>query len=164
MFSSPILRNVIPQFKRDTFYLWVWYANKIPPHIGCSINDKYFSLKVSGKDEDLDPQRVLDLIRKKRISFLLIETQVDTDLNKVQEVYGSYQRASENVSCLQPILNIAGDPSGVNKLSDFITHLNIHDRIKCIFGLNLPDDYKGIPEYSLDDIKRRLLMLEHAEK
>ena len=48
--------------------LWVLHADKIPPHIGLSKNDQFYSLKVSGKDEGLPVRNVLQIIEKKNIA------------------------------------------------------------------------------------------------
>ncbi|NBR15845.1 MAG: hypothetical protein EBU01_14895, partial [Crocinitomicaceae bacterium] len=39
-------------------YLWILHADKIPPHIGISIDGQYFSLKAKGKDENISDKSI----------------------------------------------------------------------------------------------------------
>ena len=34
-------------------FIWVIHTNKIPPHIGISLNGKFYSLNVNGKDNGI---------------------------------------------------------------------------------------------------------------
>ena len=51
---------------KEGFFLWIWHADKIPPHIGCSINGVYFSLKVNGKDDKKESNNALLVIQQKK--------------------------------------------------------------------------------------------------
>lgn len=48
----------------DKAQLWVWHADKIPPHIGFSINSHYFSLKANGRDVNVPIDSIIAVIHK----------------------------------------------------------------------------------------------------
>ncbi|MFN5846790.1 MAG: hypothetical protein ACK46O_13885, partial [Flavobacteriia bacterium] len=54
------------------FFLWILHADKVPPHVGCSIDGNYYSLKVSGKDEGVNVAKVQTVIEKKGILTIVI--------------------------------------------------------------------------------------------
>lgn len=163
MFKSKIVRDRLPDLSSG-FYLWVWYADKIPPHIGCSLNGLYYSLKVSGKDQALPVNRVLDLVLKKEIAFLLVELNSEVTRLQLDACFDQYEHATIDRSCLTPILDVFTNPRDINLLRDLLAYLEQRDGIKCIFGLNLPEKYEDLPVYSINEVKSRLLKLERAEK
>ena len=163
MYKLDIVRDRLPDLNTG-FFLWVWYADKIPPHIGCSLDGEYFSLKVSGKDMELPVKKVLGLIERKGLAFLLVDVNKQLSKSALLEHFSNYDKAAEGRSCLTPIINVFGNPEQVNLLVDLIQYLERNDGIKCIFGLNLPADYNGLPVYSMDEVNSRLLKLERAEK
>lgn len=147
------------------FYLWVWYADKIPPHIGCSIDGNYYSLKVNGKDEGLQAEKVLNIIRRKNILTLLIELNTETELRKVQEVFSGYDHARSDAStCLTPMIQLLGlEKQAVHQLAALLKYLESNHNLGKVFGLNLTEGYSGIPEYGTDDIQNRLRKLENVQ-
>jgi hypothetical protein len=163
MFNREIVKDGLPDPHKG-FFLWVWYADKIPPHIGCSLNGAYYSLKVSGKDKALPASKVFKLIHEKRIAFLLVELNDTVTIERLEAVYALHESASQDVSCLTPVLDLFDNPEGVEILADLIARLERCDGIKCIFGLNLPANYAGIPSYTMTEVKSRLLKLESAKK
>lgn len=151
------------EFLNNRVYLWIWYADKIPPHIGCSINNAYFSLKVSGKDFALPPNRVITLIEQKEIPFLLIETGSEFQLSDVNAVFSRHSLSKdESETCLTPLLDLFGFPNEVNQLHDLLGYLSKKERINHIFGLNLSKAYSALPEYGQKEIKDRLRKLKDA--
>lgn len=157
-FSEENLRN-------SNLLLWVWYADKIPPHIGCSINGFYFSLKANGRDFMIPVHKVEKIVQKKSIPFLLIETNMVFDLPELENAYNKYFQASAHgVSCLRPILDLIKTPSEIEYLKHLIHHLESTERIKHIFGINLNADYSGLKEYGQLEIMDRLRKLSHAKR
>ena len=149
------------KFKQGKLFLWIWYADKIPPHIGCSVNEAYYSLKVSGKDEALNVSKVASLVDYKRIPFLLIETDLEIDLIKLNHVFCNYSSASvETATCLTPILELVDFPNEVCQLKDLLVYLDQKERIKHIFGVHLPSGYSGLKEYGRNEIQERLRKLK----
>jgi hypothetical protein len=153
-----------PQMLHQGFYLWVWYADKIPPHIGCSIDGRYFSLKVNGKDELLKVEKVLAIVERKKIASLIIRVDTDLFLGSVSKKFNQFTKASNGKStCLTPIAQILACDSDVEQLSQLLKYLKDQRKLNKVFGLNLVKGYKGIPFYSRQDIDDRLRKLENAQ-
>lgn len=146
------------------FFLWIWYADKIPPHIGCSIDGHYFSLKVNGKDESLKVEKVLAIIDRKKIATLILQLDADLYLGSVYKEYREFIKASEGqATCLTPITQLLTCDSDIRQLSQLLKYLKDQKKLNKVFGLNLVKGYKGIPVYSQQDIEDRLRKLENAQ-
>lgn len=149
-------------FQSNT-YLWIWHANKIPPHIGVSSENLYFSLKVSGKDVALPCERTLGLAVSKNISMLLIELKCSLQLSEIQRVYSRYDMASPKSStCLSPIKQLFELPN-VMQLSELLDEMEESKQIQQVFGIHLPLSYDSLPDYSVEEIQNRLLLLSNAQ-
>lgn len=130
--------------------IWVFHADQIPPHIGFSSENKFYSLKVSGKDEQLDVQHVLELIHRKNIPSLFIRLQSFIPLTEVENVYKHVERAVYgSVTCLTPIKELLQQPD-VQQLSELL--YQIDQEIQTTAGVNLPENYTALPVYSIDEI------------
>ena len=49
-----IIKDEVDLAPEQGLFLWVFHADKIPPHIGISLDGCFFSLKSSGVDIDLE--------------------------------------------------------------------------------------------------------------
>lgn len=152
-FPFPIIEKLeLIDFSKPV--IWVLNATRTPPHIGISVNKKYFSLKANGKDESIDIQLFLDLIDRKSIPTLFIQLERNIEENDVLHSYQQFHKAGENNStCLSPIAQINGVPTA-RQLSELLH--SIKDTIKHISGLNLPADYKALPSYSIETIHQHI--------
>lgn len=146
------------------FFLWIWYADKIPPHIGCSIDGHYFSLKVNGKDESLKVEKVLTIIDRKKIATLILLLDADLSLSKVSKTYSEFVKATiGQATCLTPITQLMACGNDIKQLSQLLKYLKDQKKLNKVFGLNLVKGYKEIPQYSRQDIDDRLRKLENAQ-
>lgn len=146
------------------FFLWIWYADKIPPHIGCSSDGKYFSLKVNGKDENSEVSVVFSIIQRKKIPAVLVKIKSNSSYETVKNTYSKFQKAETGKNtCLTPLTDLLNCSTSVFQLSNLLLYLKNNNQIDSVFGLNLTNDYKGIPAYTLDDIENRLRKLEDAK-
>lgn len=143
--------------------IWVLHADKIPPHIGFSADNTFFSLKVSGKDEGLHTDNVLELIQRKRIPTLLIQLADIRLLETVKSEYDLFECAVfGSITCLNPIRNLLSQPEAT-QLSDLLNR--IENNIRRVGGVNLPDNYKTLPSYSTDEIHSYIRQLSsHVER
>lgn len=143
--------------------IWVFHADKIPPHIGFSVAHTFFSLKVSGKDEGLTTNHVLELIQRKKIPALLIQLTDIYSLEDVKAAYDLFECAVfGSVTCLNPIRNLLDQPEAT-QLSDLLNRVEAN--IRLVSGLNLPDNYKNLPSYSTHHIHSYIKQLSsHVEK
>lgn len=145
-------------------HLVIWHADKIPPHIGISTEAGYFSLKVVGKDENLPLHHVFRIANQKKILVLFIELKDEFKFEDVQNVFSSYDFALPNENtCLTPITELLKKTSTINQLSDLLIHLFHIDFKRKVFGLNLSENYQGIPSYGKEEIQDRLRKLENAK-
>ncbi len=145
-------------------FLWVWHADKIPPHVGCSFGGEYYSLKVNGKDEKLPVESVLQVIIGKKIPTFIIEIKTIDHL-EIGDSFGNYKAAQESVAtCIDPILKWLRMPVEVKKLSDLLQHLHNRNEISRVYSLNLNPEFRGILNYSENEIQLRLKQLQNAQR
>jgi hypothetical protein len=163
-FSSIELVNQATLFD-DGFFIWIWYADKIPPHIGCSVNGAYFSLKVNGKDKGISVSKAFQLIQNKAIPTIFVKVKTDLNQSSVHLAYESYQQAEPNLStCLTPITQLFSCLSEVEQLSELLKYLSEQQKMETVFGVNLKNDYRGIPNYNQQDITNRLQKLKDVKR
>lgn len=134
----------------STNVIWVFHADKIPPHIGFSSENRFYSLKVSGKDEQLNVQQVLELIHRKKIPSLFIQLKTAISLQEVEKAYQKYQRAVYgSITCLTPIRELV-QQTNARQLSDLLNRID--HAIETTAGIYLPENYTALPVYSIDEI------------
>lgn len=163
-FKVTSVEEVIQQTEK-AIYLWIIHANKIPPHIGLSIDGTYYSLKVNGKDENLPVFKLLQIIENKKIGVFIVKWNTNTTLEKIQTVFSRYKKAIANqTSCLTPIRQIAGFEQERMILVDLLNKIEALNQLGEVFSLNLDADFKGILSYSIADIDARLMHLEDVKR
>lgn len=149
----------------NSFFLWVWHASKIPPHIGLTFQNKYFSLKVKGKDENVPFEKIKRIPSQRNIGMIFVEVDFKTSIEDISSIFKNYSNAGSNhVSCLKPIQDVFQIKNGEFILSDLLKYLESKNMIKKVFSLNLESDFKGILNYSKEDIEKRLISLENAKR
>ncbi len=145
-------------------HLWILHADKIPPHIGISVDEHFFSLKAKGKDESVSIQSMLQVIDKKKISTVLIQLKSNLTFEQVRIEYSKFERAFDlETSCLVPIKNCLNAPISIQKLSELLHFLQDEDQLLSVFGLHLINEYKGIKSYTIDEIQQRIEKLNDVE-
>lgn len=142
--------------------LWAFNADRIPPHLGISSEGVYFSLKVNGKDESISVSRILELVEKKGIHTLVFELEY-LSVGALTKTFEKYSRAiSGQVTCLDPIKEIYGLEAAT--IHDLLSNMFGRQQVKNVVGINLPDDFKGIPPYNVTDIYNHLIALEGVQR
>jgi hypothetical protein len=147
-------------------YLWIFHADKIPPHIGISKDGIYFSLKVTGKDTHIPVPKVVHILDKKKIPTILIRTSHNSiQTTDLQNVYTKYENANQTgISCLTPITEIYFSTPLDLILSELVNLLNEAGVVEKFYGRNLTTDFKGVPYYTKKEVIERLENLSHAIK
>ena len=141
-------------------FLCVWHADKIPPHIGISINGFYYSLKVNGKDTAIPVYEIVKIINKKNICSVFAEILVNIDSIEVERIFARYKCAKEGEStCLSPITEMYYLNNYIDMLADLLNYFKGKQQIGQVFGLNLKSDFKGILPYGREEIEARLKQL-----
>jgi hypothetical protein len=159
-------KNIDKEDFKLGIFLWVFHADKIPPHIGISKDGFYFSLKVSSKDENISVEKICKLLKTKKIPTLIIKTSENSIKNRqLETVFKKYKTANaDGLTCLTPITEIYFSETQDLILIELLNLLNEAGVMETIFGINLPTGYKGIPVYSRQDIQNRLYQLRHAKR
>lgn len=162
------LIGVTKSAEKETFekglFLWITHADKVPPHIGISLNGNYFSLKVSGKD-DVSTKIILKAVKRKNIPTLLVEIRPEVlDLSAFDRLKNSHEAIGEKAqTCLVPILEAFDLKDSEYLLVDFLKFLEEKAYTLAYFGLNLPANFEGIKPYTLKEVTNHLRQLKHVE-
>lgn len=151
----------LSDFPQQSPLLYIFHADKIPPHIGWSHNNQFFSLKAKGVDFELDISKINHIILNKRIPTLIIELKADSlaEMNS-SFVFSKYgKQLSNGATCLNPIDEIIFGKvkhDKIGNLIDSLTNLNI---ISKIYGSQLSDSFEGIRYYTKNEIENRIFEL-----
>ena len=158
-YALPLPICQLDEISLDKSLLWVIHADKTPVHLGVSSNGSYFSLKKKGKDEHLSIEILQELLTRKQIPTLVFLLSKKIELSSLSDSFSQYNKTKVGeVSCIQPVLKCIGSPSSIPKVHELIDYLFQSNAIKTIFGMHLPSDYKGVPNYSVDAIDDFLIL------
>lgn len=136
-------------------FLWVIHADKIPPHIGLSIDGGFYSLKAKGVDFNRDAALMLQVIKTKGIKTLFYRLP-QMDIAQVQEMFNRFTTASsDSATCLQPIKELLSDAVSPT-IHGLLETLAEREQLSEVYGLNIDASFNGIKDYSLEEIHHRL--------
>ncbi|AEA45380.1 hypothetical protein [Fluviicola taffensis] len=154
-FDFKSIHRELPEQLLQKTVIWIWNADKIPPHIGISVGKDYFSLTYR-KSEQLLTTSMLKKAKRSAIPLVLVEIPKEIVPLNPQIVFSSYEKAIDGITCLHPIREVMNLGNQVNQLSDLLVYLESKKLINQVNGLNLPENYTGIKAYSMDDILNRI--------
>jgi len=141
----------------NSLTIWVLHADKTPPHIGISVEDSFFSLKINGKDEALELQSLVHIIHKKQIPTLAIILKTQITLDQVKFIFQNFgAKIGTNETCLSPITKLLTPELEDLIVMGLLTELDETNQIKSVYGFHLPNGYKGILNYSRETIQQRI--------
>ncbi|MEX1190784.1 MAG: hypothetical protein WEA99_02340 [Brumimicrobium sp.] len=151
--------NKIP--KHGSF-IYVFHADKIPPHIGFVIDTKFYSVKANGVDLALNISKILHLVQHKKIPTLIFELdEIKANEQLIYNIFKSYEnKLSEGKTCLNPIDELIFKCVKHSKIGELINTLENQSKIKQIYGLNINSSFLGILNYSKNDIEKRIFELK----
>lgn len=139
--------------------LWVLHADKIPPHIGVSVNGLFYSLKANGKDEGVAIEGLVEIVNRRKISTLCFELNSTFDESTLSEEFRKFDKTIPNqVTCLRPIKNSLKHDSAT-KLVDLLQMLEENEEIGLVMGIHIKEDFEGIQDYDVEAIHARLKLL-----
>lgn len=156
-FDFKFIHRELPEHMLQKTFIWIWNADKIPPHIGISTGKDYYSLSYR-KSERLLTASMLRKAKKASIPLVLVEIPKEVIRKDATVIFSGYHRAIDGITCLHPIREVM-QLDQVNQLADLLTYLQSYDLITQVNGLNLPGNYRGIPAYSMEDILERIRSL-----
>lgn len=132
-------------------YLWIWNPNVKSPHLGISLNGKYFSLQHQGKQENLNVEILLNVAKRQKNSALLIEIASNLNKTNIEQVFAKYTCCEvDQCSCSKPLFDLFDIqlPDGI--LFDLLE--NQKHSILALFGIQLESNFEGIPKYTYSDV------------
>ena|SRR6218665_320852 len=151
-----------PKFEKEEVFIWVWNADKIPPHLGLSLGKNYHSLTYKGVDR-FPTGTMIRKIKRSEIPtlFIRVDAVCDLDLNAL---FTSFERAKPGVTtCLSPIKEVLNISEDQKQLSSVLEVLQHNQQLREVFGTFLPSNYNHLPVYGWQDIVSRIEVL-NAEK
>lgn len=153
-----------PKMVRGT-YLWIWNADKIPPHIGISRGQNYFSLTVRGTEVQKSVIAMVHKARRVEIPLVLVDIS-DWPIKKdFTSVFQHYHKAlPEGPTCLTPLKAVLEISEPVNQLAELLTEIENRGQLKQVFAVHLTEGYRGIPDYSPEDIRSRIALLHETKR
>lgn len=159
-----IVNGSIDDWDKQKCYLWVWHADKVPPHLGISVEGQYFSLKANGKDQGLSIAAVLTVLNKKQIKTVCFELDAEITLQNLELEFSKYTTTiPHKISCLEPIQNLL-HIKAASQLNDLLLELEMRGQIKNTLGFNLPTGFKNFKRYTIEDVHARLKLLVKNNK
>lgn len=156
-FDFESIHRELPEQLLQKSVIWIWNADKIPPHIGISIGKDYYSLTYR-KSEHLLTTSMLKKAKRSAIPLVLVEVPKEVIRQDVAMIFSKYDRAVDGITCLQPIREVM-KLNQVNQLADLLSQLESDGQIIRVNGVNLPETYTGIPDYSMEEILDRIKTL-----
>lgn len=156
-FTFKSIQREFPEQLLQKSFIWIWNADKVPPHIGISTGKDYFSLTYR-KSEQLLTASMLKKAKRSAIPLILVEIPQELIRLEIAAVFSKYERASGGITCMYPIREVM-QLEQVSQLADLLVYLESKALIQGVNGLNLPEGYTGIPDYSMEDILKRIQVL-----
>lgn len=145
-------------------FIWILYADKIPPHIGISTANLFFSLKFEGKDERIPILQLKKVLNAKKITTVAVQLNSFITLDTLNITFGKYDKIPEQKSCLTPVLEVLNESEKISTISYLLKELKVKEQIKAYFGLNLHPEFTGLKSYTKKEIQARIKKLRHAQR
>lgn len=146
-------------FSLNKRYLWIWNPSNVPPHMGLSVEGRYFSLKATGVDINVDLEGIIEIILRKGIPVLVIDLGLEFTLTECVETFGKYSHTIPNeVTCLNPIKAVLKQSEPM-KLAELLVNLQSINVLGKKIGLNIDETSIQLTDYSLEDIHVHLAVL-----
>ena len=142
--------------------IYIFHANKIPPHIGWSEENKFYSLKATGIDLGLDTFKINHIVLKKKIPTLIVELKdLEYFEGNTNELFVKYGKGlSKDKTCLNPIDERLFKKVRHEKIGELLHSLKDKKLNMTFYGANLPTSFQGILNYSRIDIENRIFELQ----
>jgi hypothetical protein len=151
--------NLDEIYQKDAI-LWISHADKIPPHIGISMNGNYYSWKAKGLDFEIDVavvQKSIDLLQLPSIQIVL-NFRLSED--RLKSIFLEMENL-KNVNCYSPIKKAFELGEDIPFIYSMLAYLEEQGSILDIFGQYLPENYRGLLHYSQKEIDNRITNLRN---
>jgi hypothetical protein len=155
-----IKRAVVEAIYQNDAILWISHADKIPPHIGISMNGRYYSWKAKGLDFEIDVavlQKSIDLLQLPSIQIVL-NFRLSEDRLKI--IFTEMENLPK-VNCYSPIKKAFELGDDLPYIYSMLAYLEEQGSILEIFGQYLPENFKGLMPYTQIEIDNRIINLRN---
>lgn len=113
-------------------FIWVIKWDKIP-HLGLSLNGKYFSQTVQGTQINESCEKHFRWIQRNETPAFFVQIQSKITLDDITEVFAADKKIDD--TCLKPIRKVFGiQESEVQTLTDLLRILEFNQRIKQFYS------------------------------
>ncbi|MDT8413551.1 MAG: hypothetical protein RQ875_13885 [Vicingaceae bacterium] len=157
----------------DKFFLFLFRATRIPPHIGLIFKNKVYDITLVGPNLGTDAAAFITTVKKKYTKTLFLELNNPyfsaTEIEDILlEAMKKYNNVTEENSCLSPIktafhLLFDIQMENVNYIFDLIPLLHQNNIIQQTFHLNLDRNLKEntfyLQTYNKTDIQHSIIAL-----
>jgi hypothetical protein len=146
-------------------WLWIWNADKVPPHIAVSHGPNYFSLTYRGCEIRKNVSAMVRKARRTAIPLVLVNISDWPFERDFTAIFERYDRAKVGgPTCLTPVKEVLALPDRVAQLAELLTEIEKHRELKQVFAVNLNRTYRGIPPYTVSEIMSRIELLHEAQR
>lgn len=153
-----------PNFKAEQLVLWIWNADKIPPHIGLSFGRNYVSLTYKGLEDKLVSSQ-LQKAKRMKCPMVFVTLNTSTEWQEIRSTFDQFDFAKPGgATCLTPIIQLLKKEQAAKQLFELLATLQNEQQIEGFFGVHLPDGYSKLPEYSYAEIVKRIDELHAASR
>jgi hypothetical protein len=144
-------------------FIWAFHVDKVPPHVGISIDGCYFSMKAFESDFNLDVEAVYQVVQRKKIPTFLIAVKEVNNLEGLKSIFNQYgSKIKEGESCMTPVLRFLGENELL--LEELLIHLFQSKRIDSVLGIHLPEQFDQLPFYTSNDVQIHIQQLKNVSR
>ena len=173
-FFPIVVNEVLPDKEiKDKFFLFLFRATRIPPHIGLIFNGKVYDITLVGPNLGTNAPTFVATIKKKYTKTLFLElTKPNFTDEEIESILLSeikkFNNVSQENSCLSPIKTVFNqffdiNIDNVNYIFDLIPLLHQKNIIKQVFHLNLDRNLQKntfyLQTYNQNDIQQSIKAL-----
>ncbi len=160
----------------DKFFLFLFRATRVPPHIGLVFKNKVYDITLVGPNLGTDAAAFISTVKKKYTKTLFIElTKPNFTEEEIESILLSeikkFNNVSQENSCLSPIkaafkqlFDIRMDE--VNYIFDLIPQLHQKNIVQHVFHLNLERNLQEntfyLQTYNQNDIQQSIKALNRV--
>jgi hypothetical protein len=158
--NLPVINQ--PEQLNEGSFIWVINWLDVPPHLGISVNGKYYSATVRGPQLDLSVESIWRLCEQKSKHVFFIKINAFSAQSS-EELSGYFNAACLNENtCLQPIKELIGVTDfQVTTLFQLIEHLESKQAIESYCKPSFCCmDWVGLRAYEVEDVHEHIATLK----
>lgn len=163
---------------KQGFYIFMFRATRIPPHLGIITNGKLYDISLQGPNVGLAVEDFIDTVNKRQSEVIFIELKkpmFNSFLDdEITHLVNKHRKVTKDVSCLFPIREfLAGvyfnpDLEKNNFIFELLPILEQLSLIESIVQLNLDNKLKNnkleLLKYSKKDVENCIAALNRKEE